>query len=219
MKASGNGWEIQTFEKQPLAWPSWWRRQAYTLEMRWFKPNREHNEIPYVTWPGQPIRIEVTPPCASRQGRDVPLSETMWIISRPSLDLARPWASTPRLTRPEKMNGHTLPPQREDKDAGDVSKLVWFDTQWWGYRRVARPVKVGQFSFHFNWTNKYWIESSSSASGCETKGEACPTERRKPKQVVFEIRKKRKNPDGYNWNWNRFQPSRLPTSLPAGWSK
>ena len=47
----------------------------------------------------------------------------MWIISRPSLDLARPWASMPRLARPE-MNGRTLPPQREDKDAGDVSKLV-----------------------------------------------------------------------------------------------
>ena len=125
MKASGNGWEIQTFKKQPLTWPSWWRRQAYTLEMRRFKPYREHNEIPYVTWPGQPIRIEVTPSCTSRQVRDVPFSETMWIISRPSLDLARPWASMPRLARPEKMNGRTLPPQREDKDAGDVSKLVW----------------------------------------------------------------------------------------------
>ena len=66
----------------------------------------------------------MTPSCTSRQVRDVPFSETMWIISRPSLDLARPWASMPRLARPEKMDGRTLPPQREDKDAGDVSKLV-----------------------------------------------------------------------------------------------
>lgn len=126
MKASGNGWKIQTFKKQLLTWPSWWRRQAYTLEMRRFKPYREHNEIPYVTWPGLPIRIEVTPPCASRKVRDVPIQRNDVDYFPAIMGLGSALASMPAQPVPiQRMNGRTLPPQREDKDAGDVSKLVW----------------------------------------------------------------------------------------------
>lgn len=95
-------------------------------KMRWYKiplDARAKAQIPYVTWPGQPIRIEVTPPCASRQGRDVPIQRNDVDYFPAIIGLWLGLGINTRLARPE-MNGRTLQPQREDKDAGDVSKLV-----------------------------------------------------------------------------------------------